>query len=55
MLTCYDLCNKADSDNNWGPITIWPETSPLYDSTNLLDLHNNLAPQTPYYRLPLGF
>ena len=44
-----------DSDNNWGPITIWPETSPLYNPTNLLDLHNKLSPETPYYRLPLGF
>lgn len=44
-----------DSDNNWGPITIWPETSPLCDSTNLLDLHNNLSPQNSYYRMPLGF
>ena len=45
----------VDSDNHWGPITIWPETSPVYDPTNLLDLHNELSPNTPYYRKPLGF
>ena len=45
----------VDSDNHWGPIIVWPETSPLYNPTNLLELHNKLSPQTPYYRIPLGF
>ncbi len=41
----------VDSDYGWGPITIWPETDP----TNLLDLHNRMSPDKPYYRFPLGF
>ena len=45
----------VDSDYGWGPITIWPETAPDYNPENLLDLHNRLAPDKPYYRFPLGF
>ena len=44
-----------DSDCHWGPITIWPETAPDFSPDNLLDLHNCLAPDNPYYRFPLGF
>ena len=44
-----------DSDYGWGPITIWPETAPDFNPENLLDLHNRLAPDIPYYRFPLGF
>ena len=44
-----------DSDYGWGPITIWPETAPDFNPENLLDLHNRLAPDKPYYRFPLGF
>ena len=45
----------VDSDYGWGPITIWPETDPDFNPENLLDLHNRLAPDKPYYRFPLGF
>ena len=45
----------VDSDYGWGPITIWPETAPDFNPDNLLDLHNRLAPDNPYYRFPLGF
>ena len=57
ILRAHDgmLGQFEDSDNNWGPITIWPETSPLHNPANLLDLHNKLSPETSYYRLPLGF
>ena len=44
-----------DSDYGWGPITIWPETAPDFNPENLLDLHNRLSPDIPYYRFPLGF
>jgi len=44
-----------DSDYGWGPITIWPETAPDYNPANLLDLHNALAPNTPYHRFPMKF
>lgn len=44
-----------DSDYGWGPITIWPETAPDYNPANLLDLHNALAPDTPYHRFPMKF
>lgn len=40
----------VDSDCNWGPIIIWPESSPHYNPENLLVLHNTLSPDTPYYR-----
>lgn len=46
---------SVDSDYGWGPITIWPETAPDFKPENLLDLHNRLAPDKPYYRFPLGF
>ena len=45
----------VDSDYGWGPITIWPETDPDFNPENLLDLHNRLAPDKPYFRFPLGF
>ncbi len=44
-----------DSDYGWGPVTIWPETAPDYNPANLLDLHNALAPDKPYYRFPMKF
>ncbi len=44
-----------DSDYGWGPITIWPETAPDYNPANLLDLHDALAPDTPYHRFPMKF
>ena len=44
-----------DGDCHWGPITIWPETAPDFNPENLLDLHNRLSPDIPYYRFPLGF
>lgn len=44
-----------DSDYGWGPITIWPETAPDYNPANLLDLHDALAPNTPYHRFPIKF
>ena len=45
----------VDSDYGWGPITVWPEAAPDFNPENLLDLHNRLAPDKPYYRFPLGF
>lgn len=52
LLDNYEGCLGlfVDSDYNWGPIVVWPETSPDYNPENLLVLHNKLSPNTPYYR-----